>query len=121
VYCNHELSNYVVIGPDLSQIACSFVMNKIGQISGNGSADVDLHKYVNWQSKDPFNDKECRQCKLLPLCLGGCNYKWVVTKKKSCIDIKYNMEDWIRLLYKNQVRQKQRNELSVNSISDSPR
>jgi uncharacterized protein len=55
VYCNHELSNYVVIGPDLSQIACSFVMNKIGQISGNGSADVDLHKYVNWQSKDPFN------------------------------------------------------------------
>lgn len=47
----------------------------------------------------PDDDDECLNCKLLPLCMGGCITKRIFEKKKACIPIKYNIEDYIHKKY----------------------
>lgn len=44
-------------------------------------------------------DRECRNCRILPLCLGGCN-KTKETGFKSCVPVKNNIEDIIKIYIK---------------------
>ena len=100
VYCNRDKANQFLIGADLSLMACPVGIDKIGYIDENGEANLDLAKHVKWLSKDPFEDDECKGCKLLPLCFGGCNLARAISGVKACNPVKHNLEDWIRLVYK---------------------
>ena len=43
--------------------------------------------------------EECVNCKLLPVCMGGCPKKRVVEGKKVCSPIKFNMDDYVNKKY----------------------
>lgn len=45
-----------------------------------------------------FNDPECRNCIVLPLCMGGCTY-CRLNQKKFCIPEKYFLDKYIKKLY----------------------
>ncbi len=48
----------------------------------------------------PGDDEECMDCKILPVCLGGCPHKRVVGGHHSCIPLKHNIDAYVRTLGK---------------------
>ncbi len=65
---------------------------------------------VKWLSHTIENDVECRNCKYLPVCMGGCPNYWIKNKKKNCVSIKENANQFVRLIYD---VEKKRKEASV--------
>ncbi len=53
---------------------------------------------VRWLAFDPFLDEECRECEMLPICMGGCPYVRVTEGKKRCLPMKYNVRDVLGFL-----------------------
>lgn len=51
-------------------------------------------KWIDW---DPKDDEECRICKFLPLCNGGCVLR-AMDGKKSCSYWKENLQDMLGIL-----------------------
>ena len=43
--------------------------------------------------------EECVNCKVLPVCMGGCIKKRVIENRKSCSPIKYNLDDYVYKRY----------------------
>lgn len=46
----------------------------------------------------PFDDEECMNCLVLPMCMGGCTYCHL-KGKKFCIPEKFVLDDFIVRLY----------------------
>lgn len=44
---------------------------------------------------DPWDDPECGQCKILPLCFGGCPAKERIAEQDHCDPLKYTLHDTI--------------------------
>lgn len=57
---------------------------------------------------DPFDDAECRQCKILPICGGGCPIDRKKGENKGqksyCSIYKKYIEEMLPLIYENQNR-----------------
>ena len=51
-----------------------------------------------WVSVDAFSEDCCVECKVLPLCLGGCPREWLARRGPACIGIKHNLREWIAVL-----------------------
>lgn len=51
-------------------------------------------KYMTWT---PFAFKKCRECKILPICLGGCQYNGRSIGEPVCENWKYELEEYIKL------------------------
>lgn len=45
------------------------------------------------------DDPECLECKVLPICMGGCILKRVVEKRKTCSPVRYDIEGYINKKY----------------------
>jgi len=46
--------------------------------------DIKLtYNAVEWLAWDPFEDSGCRECRMLPICLGGCPYDQVMAKMRG--------------------------------------
>jgi len=57
--------------------------------------------------------KECRECQILPICMGGCPYialKEGMKDKGECIDWKYNLKEMLSLYY---LKKKRREEIEI--------
>ncbi|MGE5341898.1 MAG: radical SAM protein [Candidatus Omnitrophota bacterium] len=78
--------------------------NKVGSISEDGKIQPDnLKGQMKWMSWDPFDIPECKNCDVLPICMGGCMYYNVMGETDS-IDIgcslrKYNLNEILKLYY----------------------
>ncbi len=82
--------------------------NDIGNIDHSyGHVEEYLNGTLSYLSKYALDylgysfpdDKECQDCVVLPICMGGCITKRVFEKKKACIPCKYNIEDYIHKKY----------------------
>lgn len=56
--------------------------------------NTTLIKYLQWS---PFNYKECEECNILPLCMGGCPYEGLKNKTPDCEMWKYNLIETLKL------------------------
>jgi uncharacterized protein len=75
-YCEADYSNHFVVDPkgDLFKCTVSFQPElRVGRIQEDGDAVFDLPKLSIWLSKDPFSRKKCQDCRILPICMGGCH------------------------------------------------
>lgn len=52
---------------------------------------------LKWLSYDCFSDEECRTCKMLPVCMGGCPNKPIKKQPRSCTSLKYIIDDYLSL------------------------
>ena len=107
--CEFETDSCFMIETDLRLFFCtSSEDNELfnqGEILSNGDVKLNMDNYVKKLSLSPFNDENCRKCKLLPMCMGGCTLKRM-NGKESCIPEKYNLENYIKLLYKEAIYEK---------------
>ncbi|UCD78641.1 MAG: radical SAM protein, partial [Desulfobacterales bacterium] len=61
-----------------------------------------LARWLDW---GPFNFPECKTCRILPLCMGGCPHDSLKNERGSCKELKYNLKESILLFYLNHKRQ----------------
>lgn len=60
-------------------------------ILNQGKYIRNLHRYIMY---DPTEDVMCKECKFLPICMGGCPVKRL-NGRERCISFKYNFEQKI--------------------------
>ncbi|MFA5986674.1 MAG: radical SAM protein [Parcubacteria group bacterium] len=76
VYCGNQMTNNLAIDPFGDLYTClNYVGNtehRFGNI-GDGTANPNFnHVYYDWMSRNPLDLDGCNNCKLLPICAGGC-------------------------------------------------
>lgn len=103
-YCCADSSSAFVIDPNGYMCKC---WNDVGNISksvGNVKNPEDITdenntinmNYLLWS---PFEFKKCRECNVLPLCMGGCPYMGISKKDPECENWKYVLNDVLKLIY----------------------
>ena len=112
-YCVADHINSFVVDPTGYLYKCwsnpGVIDEAIGHISNldeNKAKAKNLFKWLGW---DVFERKECRQCEVLPICMGGCPYLGLKLKEKKqgkCETSRYNFLDMLKLYYTS-VSQKQ--------------
>ena len=59
-----------------------------------------INDYTTFRNTNALIDQECRQCKVLPMCNGGCRRYRINHQQHLCIDEKQSMELYIDMLYR---------------------
>jgi len=54
-----------------------------------------------WLSIDPFEDEVCRNCKFLPLCMGGCPHSRIIGGR-GCLSDTRAFNEAIKLVIKSE-------------------
>ncbi len=101
-FCSGNTLNSYVIDPDGDLYKCWEMigikdasignLRKFKNILGNNYNEIDFLLIT------PFDNKECLSCKILPLCMGGCQrYNMKNEKYKDCNSFKYTIDEVIRL------------------------
>lgn len=96
-YCGADRDNVFVIDSDGRVYHC---WADLGNEERSNGSIIDLVN--NNYTKGPFGlgyimydatlDPECVDCKVLPLCMGGCARKRIGKHAERCEDVKYNLE-----------------------------
>lgn len=95
-HCTADLNNSFVVGPDGSLYKCWCDIGVEGQSVGNISSPYDITDPTGLLDFDPYSDEECSQCKLLPVCLGGCFHDRLHSYYVPCISLKGNEREYIK-------------------------
>jgi len=73
--CTAVRRNELIVGSRGELYKCTETVGDPNEVVGNLAdwprGDDRMHK---WLAYDPFADAECRACKALPVCMGGCAY-----------------------------------------------
>jgi uncharacterized protein len=74
VNCLATRRNGFVVDPNGNLYKClNSITNRNEQVGTIFKGGLKLEgEFLKWLSWDPFEDLQCRECKALPLCLGGC-------------------------------------------------
>ncbi|MBI4722400.1 MAG: SPASM domain-containing protein [Candidatus Stahlbacteria bacterium] len=92
-YCMANTLSGYGIDPKLNVYKCWEVIGKeefkIGVID-EGKIKFNENLF-HWLSDDVFNEKKCRNCKILPLCMGGCLARKMIAGERECITFKYSL------------------------------
>ena len=110
--CAALAEGYYVIGPDGYMFRCwedlSLGPDKsIGSVHAPSEADERQKQNVDaYRGWDPFNMSECRNCNILPVCMGGCpalSMQLNGGKQGNCVPAKYHLAELISLGYRNKI------------------
>lgn len=99
-FCGADLKNSYVIDSEGLLYKCwndiGIANKSVGSLRENKKQiNVNYEHYFDFILYDPTEDKECRECKFLPICMGGCPFKRI-SKANRCVDKKYILEDFLR-------------------------
>lgn len=93
IYCNAQLFYSLAIDNKGYMYKCltdvGYSNRSFGNI--NNISNLNAIKFSEYFELDPFNDSDCKVCKYLPLCLGGCPYYFRHRKERECTYIKNNL------------------------------
>jgi uncharacterized protein len=120
--CTANRLHECVINPDGTIVKCTHHAgnpNKsIGHIknynpdAGFKTTDHSFHTF------NPFEDEECKNCKVLPICLGGCKSINLVERElsgkfdKGCVSARNNIDYEIVQLYESKKKKKSENNIT---------
>lgn len=99
-YCGADHIAHYVVGPTGLLYKC---VNDIGirnkavdSIFYNSSNKYNISLYNAYMLNMPTEDPVCSKCNLLPICMGGCPHTKINSKKNSCSEYKYNLENYLK-------------------------
>lgn len=100
-YCGADSNGVYVIDPEGLLYKC---WNDIGfkdRATGSILNDLPVYTkvYIDYMTYSPLENKICRECEVLPICMGGCVYEAIVNKQPSCEKWKYNLEEYLKDVY----------------------
>lgn len=107
-YCGADQVNSFVVDPEGYLYKC---WNEIGDIDksiGNinsmkekiAPTSIQFENNLNYLTYSPFDSEKCSECKLLPICMGGCPYfRLNANSGESCEKWKYSLEEVMKYTY----------------------
>ena len=107
-YCTADQSNSWVIDPHGDLYKCwsdiGIIERRVSVLDGN-DADVNSTLLNDYMLYDPTEDEKCKDCRYLPLCMGGCPHNRM-ENLKICAQYRYNLDEYLvectKILLKNQ-------------------
>jgi len=98
--CGADSTTGFVIDADGKLYKC---WNEIGmeeRCAGSLMEAIDGNKrmLLDYILYDPTYDDECKECKFLPICMGGCPSRRLHRNDNRCEKIKYRMDDYMKVL-----------------------
>lgn len=104
--CGSLSPKSLVIEPDGTIQKCWGLVGETKSAVGNilEPESADIQYFVNetkWYSWTEFENKECKNCKILPLCMGGCPLNTMEKNLKDdckCSTYRYNLDDILKLV-----------------------
>lgn len=90
-YCEVDLKDQYTVYPNGDVFLCNHDDTpnmRLFNISSQSNLDNQHSSHAThakWISLDPFSDKKCVGCKILPYCLGGCRLARYKGTQSSCI------------------------------------
>lgn len=105
-FCGANSVNYYVVDSSVNLLKCYHDFGAadehgIGRIGDDGSEVVtNPYNLLKWLGWDPFSIPECRDCKVLPLCMGGCSHKIMnsgMDIDRGCIKLRFSMDKIVDL------------------------
>ena len=85
--CSAEFSNYFAIDPNGYMYKCSLIVGEQDKAFQNVCECTDLNvssgNYLKWVVPSYITHKKCNECKLLPICMGGCRLLYCNTQEKK--------------------------------------
>lgn len=108
-YCGADRASGFVIDPEGWIYKCWSDIGDpdraTGSVSGeNFGQDKSKRLEMNgilWMTHDPFDSEECRKCRMLPVCMGGCPLNAVSRESEihGCESIRYSLENTVKRYY----------------------
>jgi uncharacterized protein len=100
IYCDACKKYAYNIDPNLNLYKCwnefSDESKMIGNLCSNEKTEQNRaheRKYILW---DPITSNKCKNCKYLPLCMGGCPYLGMKVRKNQCDKWKFIIKNMIK-------------------------
>ena len=98
-----------VIEPDGTMQKCWGLVGEkesaIGNILDLNASDACyIQNLAKWYSWTKFENEECRECNVLPVCMGGCPLHTLdgkLNEDYKCSTYKYNLEKILSMVAKN--------------------
>ena len=111
--CGANRMNAFVLDPDGDMYKCwSEIGDKparIGNITDfkQRSKEERMHE-IRWLTWEPFEYSDCMECKVLPICMGGCGYRAMFVNKDrpECAEWKYSLEHYVRARFNREKKMK---------------
>jgi len=103
-YCPSSTLYHFEIDPHLNVYKCNVAIGNrapAGKINLDGSLSTDIIELSKWLSIDPFEDEVCRNCKFLPLCMGGCPHSRIIGGR-GCLSDTRAFNEAIKLVIKSE-------------------
>lgn len=98
--CGAVSKNYIIIDPLGHIYKCWNEIGDTGAIVGDIRGEVSLNSnYTKWINYEFLTNAECSECRVLPVCLGGCPHKYLKSGKRECHPMKFNAKEMIELIY----------------------
>lgn len=99
-YCGADSASSFVIDPYGRLYKCwhdlGIVELSTGNIKGEKNSQFSESTYLGYMMYDPTEEEECRDCKLLPVCMGGCPRKRIDKVEDRCLEYKYTLEESLK-------------------------
>lgn len=99
-FCAAVRHNSFLIRPDGSIGKCFDCDLSVGDvwhgIAHNSATQSNLSQWLNF---NPFDDPECKNCFVLPICLGGCPFFRIFRQKKLCLKWKGDLPTSLRQIF----------------------
>lgn len=102
--CVANRMNSIIFDADGDMYKCRADIGDKSQVIGNVAkiskrTQDKRMKEINWINWSPFKNKRCLECKLLPICLGGCAHRVIFDGKLDCTEWKYNLKYFLKQKY----------------------
>lgn len=95
-FCNGQRRNNFLIDCKGDVYMCDGYAGRADHVAFNLLDESDpSEEQLNVISHDPFQNAQCAACRLLPICLGNCNWERE-TEIMQCHPLKYTMADYLK-------------------------
>lgn len=103
-YCGADSISTFVIDPKGNVYKC---WNDVGNISRKVGNILEKeiyfnHLHISYMLSSPFDNEECKNCNILPICMGGCPYEKLEKGKPDCEKWLYNLLNILKFTYDNE-------------------
>ncbi|UCB53551.1 MAG: SPASM domain-containing protein [Candidatus Zixiibacteriota bacterium] len=110
-YCCAQSMHSYIVDPQGELYKCFNDVGITDRSCGNLRCAVDpfhpnLFPFLNW---NPLKNDNCRECEVLPLCMGGCPHRIIFREEESennCDSWKYNLEDMLEIVCRFRLKQR---------------
>jgi len=103
--CSANGLSTLVIDPDGDVYKCWTAIGEKSARVGNvldfeNRSQEEMAREIKWITWEPFENPDCKACKVLPICLGGCPYGPILNgEDHECAEWKYGLEYYVRARY----------------------